>query len=103
MGGPGSGKREKVEPRRQVTGLLGPVLLTFSQRFQRLLPILLNVPMFTGIRIHAGNTAADTEGCILVGQERAGNQILKSRSALEALLPKLVTGADQEDLWISVT
>ena len=79
------------------------VLLTFSQRFQRLLPLLLHVPWFTGIRIHAGNTAADTEGCILVGQERAGDQVLKSRAALEVLLLKLGPASKQDDVWITVS
>ena len=39
------------------------VVINFSERFQRPLPLLLNVPNFDGIRIHAGNTAKDTEGC----------------------------------------
>jgi len=43
------------------------VLLTMSNRFKRLLPILIDVECFEGIRIHAGNKTADTLGCILVG------------------------------------
>ena len=43
------------------------VALTFSNRFQKVLPQLLNVPGFEGIRIHPGNKSADTEGCLLVG------------------------------------
>lgn len=41
--------------------------LTMSQKFKRLVPLVMDVPGFTGIRIHRGNTAKDTEGCILPG------------------------------------
>ena len=43
------------------------LLLTRSSKFDRWLPLLWKVPGFTGIRIHAGNTVADTQGCILPG------------------------------------
>ena len=43
------------------------VAVTLSPRFGRWLPLLLHVPMFEGIRIHAGNSAQDTAGCILPG------------------------------------
>lgn len=61
--------------------------VTQSQRFGRLLPVLLDVPGFTGIRIHPGNTAADTEGCILPGLTRAGQSVGLSRRAFDQLFP----------------
>lgn len=43
------------------------VLLTYSNRFKRIMPLICNVPGFEGIRIHNGRTAAHTSGCPLVG------------------------------------
>ena len=61
------------------------IIVDYSQRFKRLLPRLLLVSNFEGVRIHPGNTADDTEGCILVGMRRRGNMILDSRKAFEPL------------------
>jgi Family of unknown function (DUF5675) len=66
-----------------------PVSITMSNRFKRLLPLVANVPGFEGIRIHPGNTSADTEGCILVGQGKAANSITNSVKAFDPLFAKL--------------
>lgn len=66
-----------------------PVEVTYSPRFKTRLPILLDVPGFEGIRIHAGNSEQDTEGCILVGADRTDSRLVASRVALAALMQKL--------------
>ena len=65
------------------------VRLSLSQRFQKLLPEILAVPGFTGIRIHAGNTQADTAGCLLVGRIRADDRVEESKLALMHVMEQL--------------
>lgn len=78
------------------------VAITFSDRFQKPLPLLLNVPNFSGIRIHPGNTAADTEGCILVGTTERKDFIGNSRVAFKALFTKLEAALKREKVFIEV-
>lgn len=67
------------------------VILTFSPRFKRVLPLLLSVKGYEGIRIHAGNTAEkDTEGCLLVGENKIKGRIINSRATLEKLMSVLL-------------
>ena len=66
------------------------VILTFSPKFKRVLPLLLNVKCYEGVRIHAGNSAEDTEGCLLVGENKAKGQVLNSRATLERLMSVLL-------------
>jgi hypothetical protein len=70
------------------------VIINQSNRFKRLLPLLLNVPNFEGIRIHSGNSNHDTEGCILVGQTRNKNYIGQSRKAFNKLFKKMQGAKD---------
>lgn len=65
------------------------VVIDWSKRFQRMMPHLLDVPGFEGIRIHPGNTPYDTEGCILVGQERGLEHLERSRLAFNDFFQKL--------------
>lgn len=57
------------------------IIIIRSPRFQMDMPLLLGVPGFVGIRIHAGNDASDTDGCILVGLDRGPDQIHRSQLA----------------------
>lgn len=79
------------------------VVINHSNRFNRLLPQLLNVPGFEGIRIHPGNTEKDTEGCILVGTQRSGASVINSRVAFNELFEDIQEAlANGEQVWIEV-
>lgn len=78
------------------------VVINFSQRFQKPLPLLLNVPNFEGIRIHPGNVSANTEGCILVGDTKGVNFVGQSRAAFNRLFPKMKAAAKTQKIFIEI-
>jgi hypothetical protein len=65
------------------------VIINESNRFKRRLPLLVGVPGFEGIRIHPGNCAHDTEGCILVGTSSTKDWVGGSRAAFDSLFSML--------------
>ena len=79
------------------------VVIDWSNRFQRMMPHILDVEQFDGIRMHAGNTAEDTDGCPLVGVTKGANTIGQSRMAFEPLFAKIVAATqDGGECWIEV-
>jgi hypothetical protein len=82
-----------------------PVVIDMSARFGKMMPHILNVPGFAGIRIHSGNIAADTEGCLLLGWgiSQAGNMITNSRGALADFVAELKDILDSgEEVQITI-
>lgn len=79
------------------------VVLTKSPRFGKVLPELLNVPDFKGVRIHAGNTSADTEGCLIVGQRQGKAAVFESRAAMVELMAALSGVIENgEQVWLEI-
>ena len=75
------------------------MVLSMSNRFKKLMPEVLNVKGFSGIRWHSGNTALDTEGCIIVGTVRTPNGVGLSRQCFTKLMVKL---KDQKDIILTI-
>ena len=93
----------KVKGRSAIPEGRYAVVISFSPKFKQWLPILLGVPKFDGIRIHAGNCSEDTEGCILVGKNRLVGQVLDSRIWLHRLKQKIVEAKGRgEPVWITI-
>ena len=97
----------KVKGRSAIPEGRYAVVISYSPKFKQWLPILLGGPEFNrkwqGIRIHAGNSAKDTEGCILVGQNREVGKVLDSRKWLYELKQKIVEAKDKgEAVWLTV-
>lgn len=85
-------KEEKVMHETAIPEGTYEVIVNVSVEFKRKLPLLLNVPHFTGIRIHRGNTDKDTFGCILVGENRQVGRLINS-TGYELRLTKLLEKA----------
>ena len=86
------------------TGTYRIDMQTRSPRFGRVLPRLVSVKGYAGVLIHSGNTAADTEGCILVGENRERGKVLNSRATLEHLLVFLrAAQAEGEEIELTIT
>lgn len=80
-----------------------PIAYTYSPRFKKHLPLLLNVPAFEGVRIHSGNTHKDTEGCILLGENKAVGKVLNSRKTMDEFLRTLKPAIEAcENIWIKI-
>lgn len=78
------------------------VKLTYSPRFKKILPEILNVPNFSGIRIHCGNSSADSLGCVLVGtwDGKKEDWISDSRKAFDELMSLLQEATDKKETII---
>ena len=97
----------KVKGRSAIPEGRYAVVISWSPKFGAWLPILLGGPEFNkqwqGIRIHAGNTAKDTQGCILVGKNREVGKVLESRKWLYELKQKIVEAKDKgETVWLTI-
>ena len=97
----------KVKGRSAIPEGRYAVVISWSPKFKQWLPILLGGPEFNkqwqGIRIHAGNTAKDTQGCILVGRNQRVGEVLESRKWLYELKQKIVEAKDKgEAIWLTV-
>lgn len=80
------------------------VTLSYSPKFKKVLPEVLHVPHFTGIRFHPGNDIGDTAGCLLPGRYISGKKVLNSTDAHNELMGLLQACIDtRQKIYLTVT
>lgn len=93
-------KAKKVKGKTAIPTDTYRVKITYSPRFKKDMPLIENVVGFDGIRIHSGNTAEDTEGCIIVGENKVVGKVINSKEIYNKLFSILLQ--DKNNLRITI-
>lgn len=75
---------------------------TYSPRFKKYTPQLMNVPSFEGIRIHSGNSSNHTEGCLLLGENKKVGMVLNSRATIAKFYPIIKDACAKGEVTIEI-
>ena len=75
---------------------------TYSPRFKKHTPQLMNVPSFDGIRIHSGNSSTDTEGCLLLGENKQVGKVLNSKATINKFYPIIKQACSKGKVTIEI-
>lgn len=96
-------KESKVFGRTAIPAGTYRVTMTYSPKFKREMPLVNGVPQFEAIRIHPGNKAEDTEGCILVGENTVIGGLTNSRKWSDKLNKRIQDAIDKkENVYITL-
>ena len=82
-------KKIKIKEETAIPTGIYKVILNYSPRFKKVMPLITNVPGYSGVRIHTGNSAKDSSGCLLVGRNTIVGRLTDSRKTYEALFKRL--------------
>ena len=92
-------KKKKVYAKTAIPTGTYKIEMTYSNKFKRILPLLVDVKGFSGIRIHRGNTEIDSSGCIIVGENKVKGKVINSTRYEIALVNKL---SNEDDIEITI-
>lgn len=87
--------KKKVKGETAIPTGVYPVYITWSPKYRKPMPLIDRVKGYSGIRIHSGNTAKDTEGCLIVGQNKEVGKVLNSRVTYNKLFD-ILNGTDEK-------
>ena len=93
---------KKVKGKTAIPYGIYEIKWTYSPRFKKYTPQLMNVPQFEGIRIHAGNSSTDTEGCLLLGQNKKVGMVLNSRATINKFYPIIKEACSKGKVTIEI-
>lgn len=79
------------------------IVRTYSNRFKKVMPLLLNVPHYEGVRIHTGNTAAQSCGCLICGYNTVKGKVLESRKCYAMIDEWLEKELTKGKVYITIT
>lgn len=95
-------KAKKVFAKTAIPAGTYEVVISYSPRFKQFMPELLNVPGFSGIRIHTGKSDANTEGCILLGTAKGVDYVYNSKQAFATFMLQLQKAVAQSTVFITI-
>ena len=95
-------REKKIHSKTAIPYGIYEIKWTYSPRFKKYTPQLMNVPSFEGIRIHAGNTSADTEGCVILGENKQVGKVLNSRATINKFYPIIKEACSKGKVTIEI-
>lgn len=96
-------QKRKIKGQTAIPAGRYQVLMTYSPKFKKNMPLINAVPGYSGVRIHPGNDASATEGCVLVGENKAVGKVLNSRHWFNILLEKIKAAINAgQKVWLTI-
>lgn len=95
-------KEKKIKGQTAIPYGTYEVTWSYSPKHKKFTPRLQNVPQFIGVLIHSGNTAADSEGCIIVGRNKVVGKVINSRATANKLYPIIQNACKQGKVIIEI-
>lgn len=95
-------RKEKIDNMTAIPAGRYEVIVNWSNRYQRQMPRLLNVPLYTGILIHSGNYPSHSSGCLLVGRKKGEDAVFESVAAFDEIFPKIKKLTEKGKLFIDI-
>lgn len=86
--------KKKIKGETAIPTGIYKIEITYSPKYKRMMPLLIGVKGYSGIRIHSGNTSKDTEGCLLVGRNTKVGMVTDSRNTYQRLFARLQNAKD---------
>ncbi len=95
-------KKKKVYEETAIPTGTYKLVIDYSNRFKKNMAHILNVPGYEGIRIHTGNSAKDSLGCIIVGKNKVVGKVVESRDTYNQLFPILQKAFKEGEIKITI-